>query len=209
MIKTIFHTLLKGGVIGLLLSSNCALAAAEKVNMDRMLDGSTLVIQGTVIGQRIEQPYGERVQTILTLDIVDTIKGSWDKQTIDLSFLGGSLNGITVKVGGQHLPELGQEGVFFIENPSRNQVNPFYGWEQGLFVVETDANSGQKVVKTATKQTIHNIDFLVSSEPEILSISNGTASGVKLVKASELKTPYTLEQFKSSLRSQLQLNKGK
>lgn len=199
--KTILTTLVF--LFGLCFSC-LAFSAAEKVHMDRMLTGSTLVLQGTIVSQRVDQGNNNQVNTILTLNITDIIKGSWEQDTIDISFLGGSLNGLTLQVGGQHIPELGQEGVFFIENPLRKQVNPLYGWEQGLFVVETDPSSGEKVVQTASKQAITDIKFLPTPASQTLNISTGVASGVQIQQASELKTPYTLNQFKSALRSRLE-----
>ncbi len=194
-------------IVALLAGHQSAFAAVETVYMDRMLDGSALVIQGTVIGQRVEQGNGRQIHTIITLDITDTIKGSWDQATIDISFLGGSKNGLTLSVGGQHLPEFGQEGVFFIENPLQNQVNPLYGWEQGLFVVEADPNSSEKVIKTAAKEQVTAIEFLPADNAQTQEISNGVAAGVTLQSTSELKAPYTLEQFKAALRSRLEEEK--
>ncbi len=204
MIKRLAPLLIKlGFIFGLALTSSFSFAAAEKVHMDRMLEGSALIIQGTVTGQRVEPGEGKHIHTILTINITDIVKGSWGQPTIDISFLGGSLNGLALRVGGQHIPALGQEGVFFIENPSRRQVNPIYGWEQGIFVVEMDSASGEKIVKTAQKQTITQIEFLPNDAPEVNGISNGIAAGIQVMRASELSAPYTLEQFKSTLRNRL------
>lgn len=195
-------------VINLAFTGSVAFAAAEKVHMDRMLNESALVVQGTVSGLRVEQAENSRnIHTIVTINISDTIKGSWESSSLDISFLGGSLNGQSLNVGGQHIPEFGQEGVFFIENPSRNQVNPFYGWEQGLFIVEVDPNSGEKVVKTAEKESIQQIEFLPANDPQVQGISSGVAAGVQLQSTSELKAPYTLDQFKATLRARLEEGK--
>lgn len=194
--------------LNLALVSSVAFAAAEKVHMDRMLNGSALVIQGTVTGLRVEQgAHARSIHTIVTLEIIDTIKGAWEQPTIDISFLGGSVNGLTLNVGGQHIPEFGQEGVFFIENPLRNQVNPLYGWEQGLFIIEADADSGEKIIKTATKESIQQIEFLPANDSQVQGISNGTAAGVKTQQSAELNTPYTLDQFKATLRTRLEEGK--
>lgn len=190
--------------IGLaLLSQSMAFAAVAKVNIDQMLAVSALVIQGSVIGKRVEQGDGRNIHTIITLEISDTVKGSWHQPTIDISFLGGSINGLALSVGGQHIPELGQEGVFFIENPLQNQVNPLFGWEQGLFVVETDANSGEKVITTTSKQHITGIEFLPADSSQTRGLSDGVATGIILQHASELKALYTLTKFKADLRARL------
>ena len=189
--------------LALLSSASLALAAYQEVDMDRMLTGSELVVQATVVGQRVEQQAGQKIRTIITLNISDTIKGDWNTATIDIGFAGGSLNGITRHVSGQHLPEFGEEGVFFIENPYRNQVNPLYGWEQGLFIVEPDPSSGEKQVKTAQKEPISSIDFVTNNITNEIEISDGIASGIQLQSISELNAPYTLMQFKNALRTHL------
>lgn len=189
----------------LLFSTQTSFSAAEKVDMDRMLAGSELVVQATVTSLRAEQNDGRYIHTIVTLNLTDVIKGSWAEPTLDISFLGGTMNGMVLNVGGQKIPDLGQEGVFFIENPLHNQVNPLYGWEQGLFIIEIDPASGEKIVKTAAKKNIERIDFLVDTPPP--GISNGIATGIVLQQKSELNTPYTVEQFKASLRTRLEEGK--
>ena len=109
----------------------------RQVSTDEMLANSELVFHGRVL-ERWAQPgtVGDAIHTYVRFEVTDIIKGNYDADTLALRFLGGTYNGITMKVSDQIIPQTGEEGVYFVASLEQHQINPFYGWFQGHFVVK-------------------------------------------------------------------------
>ncbi len=107
-------------------------STVRQTSAREMLAQCELVFEGRVMhAESRMNPGGTSIHTYVTFEILDAIKGVWPAQTIELSFLGGTVDGRTLSVPGMKVPRLGEQGIYFVESPTRDQVNPFYGWAQG------------------------------------------------------------------------------
>jgi len=199
----LFARSLSLAVISLLVSYNAFAASVLSVEMDEMLQASELVIEGVVveIESRSEASNPWKIHTYVTIKVIDIVKGSTDSEFITLSFLGGTVGDKTLDVGGMQVPKQGERGVYFIEAPTRLQVNPLYGWQQGHFLSEKDS-SGVERMMTSSKKPIYDIDMHPPTAPK--GLSDGVARGLTLKKAAvNRQQPLSVEEFKSTLKGML------
>jgi hypothetical protein len=128
--------------------------------------------------------------------VLDVIKGPALSQ-VSLVFSGGTAGGITVAVGEMQIPNLGEEGVYFVESLQRNQVNPLYGWQQGQFLVLQE--NGERRVHTAARAPVYGIGPAAARAG--LELSSGTARGVQTRAPDASARPLSVEEFKTRLRA--------
>lgn len=188
----------------------CGLAAAapsqassvRAVGIDEMLAGSELVVQGRVIGQRVDGPGGKGgIFTTLTLEVVDVVKGRPAARTIELRYLGGQLGDESLHVTDMEMPALGEQGVYFIEKPGRTQVHPLYGWQQGHLLIERDAASGVEFVKTKSRRAIYAVE--ARPERRAQALGGDVAAGLRLQGEAPDEPPLDVDTFKQQLRRML------
>jgi hypothetical protein len=101
-------------------------------------------------------------------------------------------------------PKLDEKGFYFVKSLARQYVNPFYGWKQGHFLIETDAHTAREHVMTAGRQPVAGI-ILEEALPH--ELSTGVASGVKTTDRLQMEKAWTVEEFKQNLRSMLEAMK--
>lgn len=136
---------------------------------------SGFIFHGTVTERWVAAgPKEGSIYTYLRFSVADVLKGAAGESVV-LRFLGGTLNGRTLRVEGMKLPAVGEEGVFFVERLDRHQVYPFFGWDQGRFLVRTDAQ-GQKAVFTHDLRPVGRLELARAST----GISTGQAAGVEI-----------------------------
>lgn len=133
------------------------------------------------------------IYTYMRFAVTDVIKGDPARQSVVLSFLGGTLNGRTLRVEGMKLPTIGDEGVYFVTQVERNYVQPFYGWDQGRFQVRTDS-AGDKSVFTHDARPVKRVDMVHAAK----GIAAGEAAGV--VVAAQDRDALSLASFKLRIR---------
>jgi len=178
-------------------------SSVRDVTVAEMLAGSELVVQGRVVGQRVEGTGGKGgIFTVLTLEIVDVVKGTPASRTIELRYLGGQLGDQTLRVSEMALPALGEQGLYFVEKPGRRAVHPLYGWQQGHLVVERDPASGVELVKTQQREAIYAIEARPERRAQAAAVP-GAAAGLRLQSATPGELPLDVENFKQQLRRML------
>jgi hypothetical protein len=59
------------------------------------------------------------------------------EEQLELRFLGGADTELALDVSGQYVPAVGEQGLYFVTDPDRHQVNPLTGWGQGYFPIFT------------------------------------------------------------------------
>jgi hypothetical protein len=192
------------GALLFLLAFQSSGSTIREVSVDEMLGGSQLLFDGRVIAQQVvQEPSNGRIYTLVTFEIIDILKGSVAGERVRLRFLGGTLNGLTLSVGDMRLPPLGERGIYFVEGPGRDQVHPFYGWEQGHLLVERDAASGDSLVRTPEGNPVYSVDSAGPTAPAAAGISTGEARGMRTRRRSVAESPMTVEMFKARLRELL------
>lgn len=189
-------------LLGSLAPSATLAATVRQLGVADLLRGSQFIFHGVAVERQVVA--GARkgeIFTRVTFRVQEVIRGpSVDR--LELDFLGGTLNGLTLSVSDMTVPAVGEEGVFFVEQLDHAQVNPLYGWWQGYFVVHADA-AGNKFVTTFGRQPVY--DLQPDSIPMAGGISEGAAAGVVTEAAGANRSPMTLDQFKNSLRRMLEI----
>ena len=108
-------------------------------SFEELVARSLLIVDAEVTGTETITE-GDQIRTRLTVKVNETIKGAAQNETLVLDFLGGTAANVTLEVSGQFIPEVGQSGIFFINDPFSEQVNPLTGWYQGFFPVSVSAD---------------------------------------------------------------------
>jgi hypothetical protein len=185
------------------LTSHPARAASVlQLGVADLVRGSQLIFHGTAVDRRtVAGSHHGDIFTRVTFRVDEVIKGP-TVRTLDLDFLGGTLNGVTLEISDMTVPPVGEEGIFFIEQVDRPQVNPIYGWWQGYFVVR-HGQGGRKIVTTHDLKPIY--DLQPSSAIYAGGISEGAAEGVVTDGAATGRSPLSLADFESSLRRLLEI----
>ena len=106
--------------------------------------------------------------------------------------------------GFNYKPVMGEKGVYFVERAGGGQVHPFYGWDQGHFLVEPDLATGEEVVRTRDGRAIYALDEDLPTPRSAAGLSTGTASGMRLLRRGAGESPLTVEAFKLRLRNLLE-----
>lgn len=175
-----------------------------EVSVDEMLDGCDFVFQGHVADMQTRKgPRGKRIYTHVTFDIIDIIKGSYPTDTIELRFLGGTIGNKSLKVGEMHVPELGENGIYFVESLTRRQVHPLYGWSQGHLLIGPDSRGTGRVM-TRDRKRVTALESVPQRRTRRLS--RGIARGLQATGVAGIDGGMTTGDFKRKLREMLRGN---
>lgn len=176
-------------------------SSVQQVAIDDMLEVAELIFEGEVTA--VESRWNQdrtAINTYVTFNIIDIIHGSFGSSSIELSFAGGSADGLTLQVAGMIYPQLGEMGIYFIEEIGATFVNPIVGWSQGHFIVEEDAN-GEQRMRSAERQPITE---MTDDSAPVSALSEGVAAGVKTNQnTSQMSTGMSKDRFKQDLRDRL------
>ena len=118
--------------------------------------------------------------------------------------MGGVFNGQIVQVSGMRIPEMDEQGIYFVESMSQDLINPLIGWSQGHFIIVDD--NGTRRISTAGNQPVLDVEAVSSIPSSIkkpLSIVEGKtdfAAGVMTQTSSIMvERALTVEEFKSRI----------
>lgn len=128
----------------MMLSIKAAATTLVSFSISELTQRAEYVFDGEVIAVHAQRS-GSRgmVSTFVTFRIIETIKGQANKESLELKFLGGNIDGEVLEVNGSRIPELGERGVYFVESLDRDLINPLLGWSQGQYLIEGDSGSEQ------------------------------------------------------------------
>jgi hypothetical protein len=170
-------------------------ATIQAIGTNKLLSDSGLIFHGRVLERWSEAgAVGDAIVTKVVFEIADLIKGEYSSDVIVLQFLGGTLTGLRMHIAGTNVPKVGEEGIYFIEDPDRNFVNPLYGWTQGHYVVVPEDGA----VRTFGGQLVYALR--ADAGPAKLEFAKGHAKGVSVVKTTSDSMPLSVDQFKQQLR---------
>lgn len=176
----------------------------RQLDMNDMLETAELVFEGRVLKSEARRTRNSStIKTFILFEVDEVISGDYSKDTLLLSFEGGTVDGETVEIQGLRTPEVGEKGIYFIESLSRSLVNPIVGWSQGHFLLKSD-DVGNDTVMTEGGMHVVDIDEessdLAQSKTEI---SAGVVNGIK-VNRSATQLGMTSERFKQVLKRRMQ-----
>ncbi|SMN00265.1 hypothetical protein SPONL_1148 [uncultured Candidatus Thioglobus sp.] len=149
------------GVLGFILlgfSVEILASTILKVDFDVLANQSEIVFQGKVTSSNVRLLPNGQPMTFVTFKIDELIKGEYPTPTIELGFLGGEINGEAMYVSDLIIPQLNEEGVYFVESTSLRLINPLYGWHQGQYFIKTDAQGNKTVQKLQSDAEYQMID---------------------------------------------------
>ncbi len=196
-----------------LFSLGLASASATTIlgmDIDKVAADAEFVFEGEVINSETRQDTNSGIiSTYVTFQINDVIKGDYSADSVELKFMGGVFNGQIVQVSGMRIPELAEQGIYFVESMSEDLINPLIGWSQGHFIIVDD--NGVRRISTAGNQPVTEVEAVSSIPSSIkkpLSVVEGNtdvAAGVITeISAITIQRALTVEEFKSRIISILE-----
>ena len=171
------------------------------VSLEDMLNNSDFVFEGQVINVKSRWTNNRNnIHTFITFEIIDVIKGNYKRQQIELSFAGGTVDGVSLNIGNMHFPELGEKGIYFVESLSRTQVNPLYGWSQGHLLIMKD-DAGVDRVTTERKKPVMAVEPPNKGRQQ--QLSRDFAAGLVVGKDRDYHVGMAKTEFIRGLRAML------
>lgn len=169
------------------------------LTFEELVQYAEFVFEGRAIAvETVMSPNSRLPRTCVSFEISEVLKGSHSNGAVDLCFLGGVSGNYTVRVANMQYPKLNEKGIYFVTSQARQYANPFYGWEQGRFLIETDPDTSREYVVTAGGQPVTGI-ALEQAPPR--GLSTGVAIGVKTANRLQIEKAWTVEEFKQRVRS--------
>jgi len=121
-----------------------------RLDLDDLTGESSAVVHGKIVASRVEWNRDRTlIYTVYSVAPVEYLKGRLGP-TFELHEPGGTLDGIQLSVSGVPSFSVGQEAVLFVWTDPRGQ-HQVTGFEQGVFAVRTDSQTGLKVVDRAIR----------------------------------------------------------
>ncbi len=181
----------------------CGAASVRQLSVSELLARSEFVFEGRVVGRRVVvAETGKAIHTYVSFEVTDHIKGAAETRTLELRFLGGRLGRRALVVSDMAAPGVGEEGIYFVERLSGEQVHPLAGWDQGRFPIQRDGLSGRRFVATGKGEPV----FGLSLDPALegRGLSRGVAAGVQTKTPDGISAPLSPSRFKQFLRRDLE-----
>ena len=172
-------------------------SSIRQMEMDEIASRAELVFEGVVIARRVVHvPDSRTLRTEVTFEVDEVIKGNLDGDRVTLSFLGGVADGVALRVSDLHIPELGEQGIYFVESLSQPLVNPLMGWHQGHYLIDREQGTGRAMVRTSDGKPVFDLETA-----RAYGISRGGgAAGVEVRPRTPLEMPMTPDDFKARIR---------
>ena len=175
------------------------------LDIDKVVADAEFVFEGAVINSETRQDSNSGIiSTYVTFQINDIIKGDYSGDSIELKFMGGVFNGKIVQVSGMRIPEMAEQGVYFVESMSRDLINPLIGWSQGHFIIHDD--NGTRRISTTGNQPVIEVEAVsaiprsIKKPQSVVEGNTDIAAGV-MTETSPImiERALTVEDFKSRI----------
>ena len=175
------------------------------MDIDKVANDAELIFEGEVILHETRQNSNTGIiHTYVTFTVHDVVKGDFSADTIELKFAGGTFMGQIVEVRGLKIPKEGENGIYFVESPTRDLLHPLIGWSQGHFIIEQEL--GERRVRTIDRQTVTDIQSVSSipsviKKPQAIVEGDGDVAAGVLVDSSSLSIDraLTVEELKNRI----------
>lgn len=190
-------------IITVLALTSAYAGTVKQLGITDLLRDAQLIAHGRIEDRWVT--YDQTTDTAYThfrLRVDDIIKGSVKSDEVVLSFVGGTWGQRTLVISDMHMPNVGEEGVYFIENPSRQQVHPLLGWQQGHFVVHQSEDGLEQVVATSDLSPVYSV--AAAAHGAFIETSRGAALGIK-TRAHNGDQQLSIDEFKAQLRAMVEV----
>ena len=169
-----------------------------EVTLEELLQNSAVVFEGQVSDVQVRENGNRVIQTLVTFEISDVIKGDVQGRKITLGFMGGEIAGKRLSVSNMQIPALHERGIYFVESTGRNQVHPLYGWSQGHLLLEEGADGTERVF-TRSGRPVRGVVHTQGGRSG--KLSNGVARGLLLGDSGDVAAALDNRDFKRLLRT--------
>ena len=205
-IKLKFSSRLLAGALLLSLIQAVHATTILGMDIDQIAQDAEFIFQGEVVALESRQDNGDIISTYVTFTIHEVIKGDDSRDSIELKFMGDSIDGRMTQVSGLTLPKQGEQGIYFVESTSSDLVNPLLGWSQGHFLVNAD-EEGTLSVSTVENQPITQVQSVSSiplsiKKPQAIIEGNTEVAAGIMTQSSALTIDraLTVDEFKGRIR---------
>lgn len=109
------------------------------IGFESQVQDSDAIIYGRVISKSskiVPSKKGDVIVTLTKVESLETFSGSTSK-IVELSSLGGTVNGVTMEVDGMPKLQPGEEYVLFVKD-NGDTICPILGWSQGACKVSSE-----------------------------------------------------------------------
>jgi hypothetical protein len=187
----------------LLFSAPASATSVLQLTFQELCQQSVLIFEGRVTQVEARQdPSTGFVWTQVKLEVIDNIHGPALDSDMELQFLGGTVNDLTLDVAEMRIPESDERGIYFVGSLGKRQIHPFVGWSQGHFIVKSDPR-GQGRVFTQDHRPVLAIEQTFRKKDQT-DLSRGVAGGVTVGARNDTAfDAMTTEQFKNIVRANL------
>ena len=183
--KRILITALIIGLFSLFLAVDSAKATMiiEK-SFNQVAQEAELIFEGKVLSTETRlHPINDKPFTYFTFEIIDVLKGEYAEHTIELGFMGGPKGDSVLKVSDMRMPEVGEQGFYFVKTLGEQYIHPLSGWHQGHYLVIESEQTNMGVVVP-----------VMQNEAQISPYSTVQSLSVEL----------TVEDFKKNIRKAIE-----
>lgn len=190
----------------LMVTANVGATTILGIDIDQLTADAELIFEGEVIlTETREDSRSGIISTYVTFDVVDVMKGDYDATSIELKFMGGAFDGRIVQVSGLKIPQMGEQGIYFVESTSRDLINPLLGWSQGHFIIVDD--DGERRISTAHEkpvtevQGVSGIPLAIKKPQAIIQGGGDAAAGVTTESSLILiRRALSVDEFKARIQ---------
>lgn len=194
-------------VVALFIAATTHAATVRQTSVAEMIERCELIFEGRATATGTEESEdGRNIFTWVDFEVLDIVKGPNVGPSIRLHFLGGTFGERRIEIGGMRIPGVGERGVYFVEDPSRRQIHPLFGWDQGRLRVEVDAGGTPRVLSADGQPVVALRPSQGGSGASAASgsaISRGVASEVALRPGAPRSEAMSLVDLKTTLRRRL------
>lgn len=176
------------------------------IDIDQLTADAEFIFEGeVVVTETREDSRSGIISTYVTFNVVDVMKGDYDAASIELKFMGGAFEGRIVQVSGLKIPQMGEQGIYFVESTSRDLINPLLGWSQGHFIIVDD--DGERKISTAHEKPVTEIQSvsgipLAIKKPQALIQGGGDAAAGVTTESSPIliRRALSVDEFKARIQ---------
>ena len=179
------------------------------MDIDEIANQAELIFEGEVLVRETRQDNNTGIiNTYVTFQISDIVKGEFNGDSIELKFMGGTFQDQTVHVSGLTIPSEGEHGIYFVESLNRDLINPLLGWSQGHFIIidrEREARISTVDHKPVIQvESVVEIPISIKKPRAIIEGNNQVAAGI-ITEAgpSEIDRALTSDEFKIRIKQLL------
>ena len=179
------------------------------MDIDEIANQAELIFEGEVLVRETRQNNNTGIiNTYVTFQIYDIVKGEFNGDSIELKFMGGTFQEQTVHVSGLTIPSEGEHGIYFVESLNLDLINPLLGWSQGHFII-IDRDREARISTVDHKPVIQvesvvEIPISIKKPRAIIEGNNQVAAGI-ITEAgpSEIDRALTSDEFKIRIKQLL------